>query len=349
MTDDRSKQSAYAAAGVDIDAANETLARMREAIRSTYTPEVLSDVGSFGGLFSAAAFKDLSDPVLVASTDGVGTKTMVAARLGRWEGIGRDLVNHCINDVLVQGARPLFFLDYVASAALEPAVTAAVVDGIAAACREAGIALLGGETAEMPGVYKSGQMDVVGTVVGVADRPTLITGERIIAGDAGLALPSSGLLTNGYSLARSALAAFDWTSPRDELGGATIGEALLAMHRSYLPEINALRAADIDIKGLAHITGGGIVENLPRILPEGLGARLASAMWRTPPIFDLIAEAGSVPDDEMRRVINLGVGMLVVLPAGQAPVALNTLAEDTGATDPVLAGEIVSGEGVVIA
>lgn len=321
-------QSAYGAAGVDIAAGHEATALMAEALRSTYTPAVLSDVGTFGGLYSAEALQTMRAPVLVASTDGVGTKTKVAARVGRWDTLGQDLVNHCINDILVQGARPLFFLDYVAASRLVPEQVAALVSGAAAACREAGCALVGGETAEMPGVYVAGECDLAGTIVGVVERARLLDGTRIQPGDVLLALPSSGLHTNGYSLARRVLDAFDWNESRPDLAGQSIGDALLAVHRSYLPQIEKLWQAGIDIHGLAHITGGGVDDNLPRILPAGMSAFIRPGSWPEPPIFDLIAREGNVPRDEMYHVFNMGLGMLVVVPPDQAERALATLPGD---------------------
>lgn len=334
-------QDAYSRAGVNIAAGTRATQLMKAAVRATYTPEVLSETGSFGGLYEITGLKALNAPVLVASTDGVGTKTMVAAKMNRWETIGQDLVNHCVNDILVQGARPLFFLDYVASSRLNPEQIAAVVGGCAAACQQVGAALLGGETAEMPGVYQAGELDLVGTIVGVVDKGALIDGSRIQAGDAILSLGSSGLHTNGYSLARKALADFDWSAPRLDLNGQSIGEVLLAVHRCYLREIDALRAAGVDVRGLAHITGGGLTDNLPRIFPDGVGARVERGTWTEPPIFSLIQHAGSITDEEMFHVFNMGLGMLVIVPADQVGQAQTTL--------PELArvGEIVAGEGIV--
>jgi len=305
--------SAYAKAGVDIAAGQKATELMKTAVHATFGPEVLSGVGSFGGLFDISKLKELDEPVLVASTDGVGTKTMVAAQMGRWDSIGQDIVNHCLNDILVQGAVPLFFMDYVASSRLNPQQIATVVGGAAKACQAAGCALLGGETAEMPGVYQPGELDLVGTIVGVVDRAKLIDGARIQAGDMILGLPSSGLHTNGYTLARSVLAALDWHTPHAELG-QSIGEALLAVHRPYLREVQALWAAGVDVRGLAHITGGGLVDNPPRIFPEGLGAVLRRGSWLEPPIFGLIQRLGAIDDAEMYHVFNMGLGMLIVVP-----------------------------------
>lgn len=322
------RPSAYAAAGVDIAAGQRATELMKTAVHATFGPEVLSGVGSFGGLFDISRLKGLDSPILVASTDGVGTKTMVAAQMGRWDTIGQDIVNHCANDILVQGATPLFFLDYVASGKLNPEQIAAVVGGAAAACRALGCALLGGETAEMPGVYQPGELDLVGTIVGVVDRAKLIDGSRIQAGDAILGLPASGLHTNGYTLARAVLAGLDWREPRADLGGISIGEALLAVHRPYLREIQALWQAGIEIRGLAHITGGGLVDNPPRIFPAGLGAVLRRGSWPEPPIFGLIQQMGQIDDAEMRHVFNMGLGMLAIVPAEQAERARQVLASD---------------------
>ncbi|GAB4262849.1 MAG: hypothetical protein Kow0080_00560 [Candidatus Promineifilaceae bacterium] len=319
--------TSYAQAGVDIAAGLKATVLMKTAVQSTYTPDVLSNMGSFGGLFRVASLKQINDPILVASTDGVGTKTKVAARLNRWGTIGYDIVNHCVNDILVQGARPLFFLDYVASARLDPAQAAAIVSGAAAACRAVGCVLLGGETAEMPGVYEKGAVDLVGTIVGVVDRAALIDGSRIQAGDVLIGLPSSGLHTNGYTLARAALAGLDWRVPRADLNGRTIGEALLEPHRCYLHDVAALWQAGVDVRGLAHITGGGLVDNPPRIFPDGLGAVLRRGAWLELPIFGLIQRQGQIADAEMYHVFNMGLGMLVVVPPEQVALVQQVLPE----------------------
>lgn len=330
--------SQYAQSGVDIDAARRAVEMMKASVQSTYGPEVLSDASSFGGLYDASSLKRMDGPVLVASTDGVGTKTRVAARMGRWDSIGHDLVNHCINDILVQGARPLFFLDYVAASKLDPQQIASIVGGMAAACNAAGCALLAGETAEMPGVYYAGELDVVGTIIGVVERSQLLTGSRVQPGDAILALPSTGLHTNGYSLARSVLADLDWHKAHPDLAGSP-GDALLAPHRCYLREIEALRKAGLDLRGLAHITGGGVVDNLPRILLTGCGAVIRHGMWPILPIFSLIQKLGEVSDAEMFRVFNMGMGMLLILPANQVKQAQETLS-----TASFIVGEVVAGQ-----
>jgi phosphoribosylformylglycinamidine cyclo-ligase len=333
------KQDAYASAGVDIGAAARAKALMTEAVHATFGPEVLSVVGSFGGMYDASRLKAMDAPVLVASTDGVGTKTMVAAAMDRWETIGQDLANHCINDILVQGAQPLFFLDYVASSRLAPEQVATVVGGIAVACREAGCALIGGETAEMPGVYAPGEMDIVGTIIGVVERAAIVDGSRIRPGDAVLGLPSSGLHTNGYTLARTALGGLDWHAPQPALGDS-IGNVLLAPHRSYLPAVRALWAAGVELRGLVHITGGGLVDNPPRMLPAGTALVLRRSAWAVPPIFGLIQQQGGVSDAEMAHVFNLGLGILAVVPAEQSTLACET----AGA---LVVGEVVSGDRTV--
>lgn len=335
------KQSDYAKAGVDIDAGQKAVDLMKAAVQATYTPNVLSDTGNFGGLFSVEMLKQMQSPILVASTDGVGTKTKVASKLDKWDTIGQDLVNHCINDILVQGARPLFFLDYVASSKLVPEQIAAIVSGMATACKAVGCALLGGETAEMPNVYLAGEVDVAGTIVGVVDRPNLVDGRRIEIGDVIFGLPSVGLHTNGFSLARKILESADWTVPNEALG-QSIGEALLAVHRNYLHDVEALWAAGADIRGLAHITGGGITDNLPRILPKGVSALIQRGTWPVLPIFELMQQMGEVDTEEMYRVFNMGVGMLVIVPAAQAELVQKAI-------NPIYrVGTIISGNATVV-
>jgi phosphoribosylformylglycinamidine cyclo-ligase len=327
----------YQAAGVDIAAGSRAVELMKDAVRATYGPEVLLGIGAFGGLFDAAALRGMNAPVLVASIDGVGTKTKIAAALGRYDTIGHDIVNHCIDDILVQGARPLFFLDYIASSRLNPERVATVVAGAAAACRAAGCALLGGETAEMPGVYAAGEFDLVGTIVGVVDRSQIIDGSAIQPGDAVIGLASSGLHTNGFSLARRVFDGWDLRAELPELG-RPLGDALLAPHRSYLAEIQRLRQAGIAIKGLAHITGGGLIDNPPRILPQGAAIHLRRGSWPIPPLFQLIQRAGQINPQEMAHVFNLGLGMLVVTPAEHAASTLRLLDEGW------LIGEVVPGQ-----
>ena len=306
------KSITYSDAGVNIDKANAAVERIRGLARSTFNARTLSEIGSFGGMFDGA-FPALSAPVLVASADGVGTKLKIAFLTGRHDTVGRDLVNHCTNDILVQGARPLFFLDYVATGTLSPDVITAVVDGIARGCRENGCVLLGGETAEMPGFYAEGEYDVAGFIVGVVDKEKVIDGRRIAPGDVLLALPSAGLHTNGYSLARRLF--FDeagWQADTHvERLGATVGESLLAPHLSYLRPLEGLLDGG-SVKGLAHITGGGLLENIPRILPEGTAVEIARGSWPVPAVFELMQELGRVAEPEMHRTFNMGVGMVVV-------------------------------------
>jgi len=315
---------AYAAAGVDIEAGSRAVELMREAVQRTYTPAVLAGIGPFGGLFSLEAIEGARDPVLVASTDGVGTKTMLAAAMGRYDTVGHDIVNHCINDTLVQGARPLFFLDYIAAGKLDPEQIAAVVVGCAEACRAAGCALLGGETAEMPGVYRPGTFDLVGTMVGWVERDEIVDGREVTPGDVCLGLPSSGLHTNGFSLARHVFAGLDWGARLPQLD-RPLGEVLLTPHRSYLPQVEALWDAGVRIKGMAHITGGGFVDNIPRVLPAGTGVEIDRSAWRVPPIFRLIQERGGVDESEMVRVFNMGIGLVLLLAVEQVDQALQTL------------------------
>ncbi len=308
---DPDRRATYADAGVDLDAAADALELIRDDVASTYTPQVLQGLGAFGGLFALPT--DVADPVLVASTDGVGTKTRLGVALGRVRGLGSDLVHHCINDILVQGARPLFFLDYLASARLDPRTVAEVVGGIAEACRGAGVALLGGETAEMPGVYTAGELDVVGTIVGIVGRDRIVDGRDVLAGDVLLALASGGLQTNGFSLARSVVGGRlgEPVDPSEPLG-PTLGEALLAPHRSFLPSVRPLLDTG-RVRALAHVTGGGIPGNLPRVLPDGLGAEVDPSSWPRPPVFDRLQRLGEIAEGEMRAVFNLGVGMIVVV------------------------------------
>ncbi len=311
---ERPKGLTYRDAGVDIDAQDEALRRIKDALVATRTPGVLADLGAFGGLF-APDLKGMTEPVLVASADGVGTKLEVAVLAGVHDTVGRDLVNHCVNDILVQGARPLFFLDYVATGRLDPAVLAAVVSGIARGCRENGCALLGGETAEMPGFYGDGRYDVAGFIVGMVDRPKVLDGSKVKVGDVLVGLPSAGLHTNGYSLARKLFFDVAGLAVRDHVPalGATVGEALLAEHRSYLPLLAGALDAGL-VAALAHITGGGLTDNIPRILPEGTAAEIDADAWPLPSLFRWMQETGKIDETEMRRTFNLGIGMVAVVP-----------------------------------
>ena len=334
---------AYERAGVSIDAGHRAVALMKGAVARTHTENVLGGLGGFGGLFRAS-FGALEDPVLVASTDGVGTKTKVAVRVGQFGGLGHDIVNHCVNDILVQGARPLFFLDYVAMGRLLPERVAEVVTGAAQACEALGVALLGGETAEMPGVYVEGELDIVGTVVGVVDRPRLIDGARMEPGDAVLALPSAGLHTNGFSLARLALDALDWNEARADLGGQSLAELLPVPHRPYLRAYEALDRAGVDVRGMAHITGGGLVDNPPRLFPAGVGMEIDLGSWAVPPLFELIVRQAGVERSEAFRALNMGVGFLFIVPAAAREQALSALRE--AGEQPWEIGRMVAGRGV---
>ncbi len=301
----------YKEAGVDVEAGEAAVGRIARHVRSTFTPAVLTDVGAFGGLFALDA--GYREPVLVSSMDGVGTKLKVAQRVGRHDTIGEDLVNHCVNDVAVSGARPLFFLDYFSTGVLDAAVLDAVVEGVARGCRANGCALVGGETAEMPDLYRAGDYDLAGTLVGVVEKSEIVDGSAIRPGDVLLGLPSSGLHTNGYSLARKVL--FERFVAGDEpeaLGGESVGAALLRVHKSYLDAVQALVAEGL-AGGFAHITGGGLVSNTRRILPAGLDLEVAWDAWTVPPVFQLIQSVGDVPVDDMRRTFNLGVGLVAVV------------------------------------
>jgi phosphoribosylformylglycinamidine cyclo-ligase len=312
------KPISYSDAGVDIDAATRATDKIKELARRTFNQRTLSEIGSFGGMFDGA-FPNLSQPVLVASADGVGTKLKIAFATGVHNTVGRDLVNHCVNDILVQGARPLFFLDYVATGKLSPDVVASVVEGVTNGCRENGCVLLGGETAEMPGFYQDGEYDIAGFIVGVVDRNKIIDGKTIAAGDVLLALPSAGLHTNGYSLARKLffeVAGYKPDTHVPELG-MTAGEALLLPHLSYLKPLDGLLDKGL-IKGLAHITGGGLTDNIPRILPEGTAVKIKKDSWRKPSLFELMRRLGNVSEPEMYRTFNVGVGMVIVCSATDA-------------------------------
>lgn len=311
----------YSDAGVSIDAANAAVERIKQLARGTFNARTLSEIGSFGGMFDGA-FPALRAPVLVASADGVGTKLKIAFLTGTHDTIGRDLVNHCVNDILVQGARPLFFLDYIATGKLAPDVIAGIVEGVARGCRENGCVLLGGETAEMPGFYPDGEYDVAGFIVGVVDKEQVIDGRRIAPGDRLLALPSAGLHTNGYSLARKLFFEVAGHHPGTHLDAldSTVGDALLQPHLSYLPALEGLLAKNI-IKGLAHITGGGLLENIPRILPDGAGVRIARGSWPALPVFTAMQRIGNVSEHEMHRTFNMGVGMVLVC----APADIETI------------------------
>ena len=332
----------YKRAGVDIDAANTATARIKKLARTTFNENVISEIGSFGGMFNGI-FNDVREPVLVSSCDGVGTKLKIAFAMNIHNSVGYDLVGHCINDILVQGARPLFFLDYIATGKINPDIIEQIIDGLARGCRESECALIGGETAEMPEFYRDGEYDIAGFIVGVVDRRKLINGTRITAGDLVIGLPSLGLHTNGYSLARKIL--FDVKGYRVDTRlaelGCTVGEELLKPHKSYLPALLRLIEHESVIKGLAHITGGGLVENIPRILPCNVDVAIKENSWPVLPIFDLLQKFGNVPRDEMLRAFNLGIGMVVIT----SPAFLQFVEDQlTFAREPFyIIGEVVDG------
>jgi len=333
----------YTTAGVSIDAGNEAVRRIRGLARSTFTAGVLSDIGSFGGLFKLEPGR-YREPVLVSSADGVGTKLKLAFMSNRHDTVGIDLVNHCVNDILVQGAEPLFFLDYLSTGRLSPDVAESIVGGMAAACRENGCALLGGETAEMPGFYNDGEYDLAGFIVGVVDRPRLITGRAVAVGDVLVGVPSSGLHTNGYSLARQIVferLRLDISSHVAELG-RTVGEALMEPHLSYRRPLAPLLAGG-RIKAMAHITGGGITENLPRVLPHGTAAEVDATSWAVPPLFSWLQQQGGVPTDDMYRTFNMGIGLIIITAAGDAEPLMEELAA-RGARSARIIGRVIAGE-----
>lgn len=332
----------YKEAGVDIDAGAEAVERMKKLVKATYGEEVLAGVGGFGALFKPK-LQRYESPVLVASTDSVGTKLKVAFAMGKHDTVGQDLVNHCVNDILTTGARPLFFLDYISTSALKPKIAEEIVKGVAEACKEAQCALIGGETAELPGFYAEGEYDLVGSIVGIVDEKKIIDGSRIEPGDRLIGLPSNGLHTNGYSLARKVLfekCGYSADARLDEIEN-TVGDELLRIHRSYAPIL--LPTLDkFDIKGLAHITGGGFTDNIPRILPEGCSVRIDLNSWDAPPIFALLQREGEVPEEEMFRTFNIGIGMVAIIEKGAADGVLGALKE-RGETGFII-GAVVKGE-----
>ena len=339
------RKSSYAASGVDIAAADTARELMKDAVRATHGAEVLAGMGAFAGVFDASSIQQMQRPTLVASTDGVGTKTLIAAQAGRFDTIGHDLVNHSVNDLLCQGAKPLFFMDYLAMGKLDPVQAAMIVRGVAEACREVDCALLGGETAEMPDVYLPGAFDLAGTIVGVAEQDAIVKAASICAGDVLLGLPSSGLHTNGYSLARRVFAPYALDTVFPELG-EPLADALLRPHRCYLKEVEGIRKYLADrgsfIKGAAHITGGSFAGNIARILPAGMQAVIKTDAWTVPPLFQLLARLGQVSRTEMYRTLNMGIGMVLVLPAEAAEQARHVHPE------LLTVGYITEGDGVVL-
>jgi len=328
------KKKAYALAGVDVDLGNLVKRRIQGRVKSTHGPEVLGRIGGFGGLF-APNFSGMREPVLVASVDGVGTKLKVAFALNRHDTVGADLVNHCVNDIAVLGARPLFFLDYIGAEKLEPRVFDQLISGFAKACRLAGCALIGGETAQMPGMYRKGEYDLAGCIVGVVDRAKMIDGSRIRPGDIILGLPSNGLHTNGYSLARKIFFEKLRLKPESTIRGLkhSLGEELLRVHKNYQPSLAKVPAGII--RGLAHITGGGLVDNLPRVLPKTCDAVIETKNWRVPPVFDVLQRKGKVDPTEMYQVFNMGIGMVAIVAARDAEkVARGLKAKQIGRIEP---------------
>jgi phosphoribosylformylglycinamidine cyclo-ligase len=330
-------EGSYETAGVSIERGERTVSLMRSVVEATHGPQVLGGAGGFAGLYALLGYQK---PVLASTIDGIGTKVLVAKELGRYASLGADIVNHCANDVLATGARPVFFLDYVASGRLDPDAVAEIVRGAAEACRELDIALVGGETAEMPGIYADDDFDVVGVCVGACERTELITGERVRVGDAVLGLASSGLHTNGYTLARKVVEDVGLSySEVPEGFERSVGEVYLEPHRAYVQEIQTLKET-VEVRGMAHITGGGLPANLPRAL-NGLGARLYASSWEEPPVFAMIRSSGNIPEAEMRRVFNLGVGFCAVVSADEAARALKAL--NKAGCESWRIGEVIEG------
>jgi len=332
------KKSAYAQAGVDIEVAEKAGELIKKHVLSTFGSGVLSRFGAFAGMFNADILRSLRNPVLVQSIDGVGTKLMIAEMMNQWT-IGRDVVNHCVNDILAVGAKPLTFLDYVASAKLKPAIMEKIVENMAIACKEVGIPIISGETAEMPGIYQEGHHDVVGCITGLVDKNKILDGSKIATGDVLIGLPSTGLHTNGYSLARKAfLVGFNVNTYLEKLG-CTIGEELLKVHRCYFKAVYPLlEISTIEIHGIAHITGGGLIDNIARLLPKGLCAKI-SHQWKIPAVFKYIQDMEQVSDDEMRRVFNLGIGMVLIVPFEHVKIVRGIL-RDYGERTNIVIGTI---------
>ena len=337
------KKSAYAASGVDIDVKMGAVGAIKQMVAATKTANVIGNIGAFGGLHKVPKGRDM---ILVASSDGVGTKLKVAAMMNKHDTVGQDIVNHCVNDILVQGATPLFFMDYVGTAKVDPVQFKSVVSGLCKACKENHMALLGGETAEMPGLYPAGEYDLVGTIVGCVQKSKLITGKSIRAGDVIIGFPSGGLQTNGFSLARRVIFDLCQYSWKDKLPGTdqTFGDALLAVHRSFLRPITALMRS-VKISGMAHITGGGFSDNIPRVLPKCVNAEIDRSSWDVPTIFKFIQNQGKVDIDEMYRVFNMGIGFVAIIPKKQLKKATNVLKAQHQPYSVI--GVIRKGKGVV--
>lgn len=339
----RNVTSAYAQAGVDIDSKMSGIASIKEMVKATATSGSVGNIGNFGGLFASPGKENL----LVASTDGVGTKLKVAVLAQKHDTIGQDIVNHCVNDILVMGAKPLFFLDYIGASRFDPQIFNSVITGLCKACKENNCALLGGETAEMPGLYPLGEYDLVGTIIGTVPKKKVITGKAIKPGDLIIGLASGGLQTNGYSLARKILFDVSGFTVNDVLPGTrhTVGELLLAVHRSFLKPVAALMAK-MPIQGMAHITGGGFPDNIPRVLPENCRAVIDRATWAPPPLFNFMQRAGRVDRDEMYRVFNMGVGYVIIIRPANLNAAMKILKQHR--TDPMVIGSIEKGKKGVV-
>ena len=340
--------SDYKSAGVDIDAGNEAVDRIKDGVKSTFTANVLTGLGSFGSLYDLKPLlENYENPVLVQSIDGVGTKTIISRKLGKFDTIGIDLLSACANDILVMGAQPLTFLDYIANDKLNPDIIEEIVSGMVKACRETGVSLVGGETAEMPNTYLPDEHDLVGVITGVVDKEKIITGESIQPGDAVLGLPSSGLHTNGYSFARKLffdIAGYDINDSIPKLQ-KSIGLTLLEPHINYTKHVFAALDTGVDIKGIAHITGGGLLENIPRILPNGCGVELQKGSWPSVPVFGVMQSIGNVNEDEMFRAFNMGIGMVFVVETGDADSVKDAL---KNLTEVYEIGSIIKGNGVKI-
>ncbi len=338
----KKKKSSYAEAGVDIDEMMGSLTAVKKMVKKTATSDVLSDIGSFGGLFKSPG----KENVLVASADGVGTKLKVAAMANRHHTIGQDLINHCVNDILVQGAKPLFFLDYLGAAKLEGKVFKDVVKGLCKACSENGCALLGGETAEMPGLYPEGEYDLVGTIIGTVAKKNIITGSAVRAGDTIIGLPSSGLQTNGYSLARKVIFEQAGLKIDDIFPGTkqTVADILLKVHKSFLKPVTALMEK-VTIRGMAHITGGGLIDNVPRILPDKVDAEIDRSTWKTPTLFQFIQDTGKVDREEMYRVFNMGIGYIIIVRKKDTEESIKLLKK--AKVRPIIIGKVIKGNKTV--
>ncbi|MEG1479972.1 MAG: phosphoribosylformylglycinamidine cyclo-ligase [Kiritimatiellia bacterium] len=337
------KHSAYTAAGVDIDKKMKGIETIKQMVKKTVTPGVVGGIGSFGGLFQSPG----ADTLIVASADGVGTKLKVAAMVGRHDTVGQDIVNHCVNDILVQGATPLFFMDYIGASVFDAEIFNAVISGLCKACAENGCALLGGETAEMPGLYPIGEYDLVGTIIGQVKKDKVITGDAIQVGDVLIGLPSGGLQTNGFSLARKVIFEQEGKKPEDLVPGTqvTFADALLAVHKSFLKPITQVMNAGVNIHGMAHITGGGFYDNIPRVLPKNVDVTIDSASWEVPQIFQFIQEKGNVDREEMYRVFNMGIGFILAVDSAAVGTTLKAL--EAAGEQPIIIGGVNPGNKTV--